>query len=74
MDAKYFTCNYCRFTFTRTVMPEQCPDCGKYAVRPATKEETEEAIARQKEFGKVREKYDNRLRGEAKHFMAKGDD
>lgn len=50
MDAKYFTCNHCRFTFTRTVMPEQCPDCGKHAVRPATKEETEEAIARQEEF------------------------
>ena len=50
MEAKYFTCNHCRFTFTRTVMPEQCPDCGKYAVRSATKEAAEETIARQREF------------------------
>lgn len=31
-------CDKCRFIFSRTSQPEQCPDCGKYAVR-----ETDEA-------------------------------
>ena len=37
-----FCCDHCLFLFSRTVQPEQCPDCGKYRVRPATEEEEEE--------------------------------
>ena len=73
MNAKYYTCNHCRFTFTRTVMPEQCPDCGKYAVRLATREETEETIARQKEYDKEQERYEYKLGSEVKHLSAKGE-
>lgn len=37
-----FTCDNCRFIFQDEREPEQCPDCGKRAVRPATAQETEE--------------------------------
>lgn len=37
-----FACDTCYFLFSRTVEPEQCPECGKYTVRPATEEEQEE--------------------------------
>lgn len=37
-----FTCGNCHFLFSRTVQPEQCPDCGKHRVRPATEEEQRE--------------------------------
>ena len=34
-----FVCEYCHFLFSRIHEPEQCPDCGKYAVRAATEDE-----------------------------------
>lgn len=34
-----FVCDKCRFIFSRTVEPEQCSDCGKYAVRLADEAE-----------------------------------
>lgn len=34
-----FTCEHCHFTFSRTALPEQCPDCGKPVIRQATAEE-----------------------------------
>ena len=34
-----FVCDKCHFIFSRTTEPEQCPDCGKYAVRPADEAE-----------------------------------
>ncbi len=37
------------FIFSRTVEPEQCPDCGKYAVRPANEAEQQEYEQRLKE-------------------------
>jgi len=41
-----YACDNCRFLFSRAAEPEQCPDCGKYAVRPATREERLEYEAR----------------------------
>ena len=37
-----YTCDHCRFTFRRTGVVENCPDCGKPSVREATAKETEE--------------------------------
>jgi len=37
-----FTCDNCGFIFSRSDEAEQCPDCGKFAVRPATEDEQEE--------------------------------
>jgi rubrerythrin len=34
-----YVCDKCRFLFSRVSEQEQCPDCGKIAVRPATEEE-----------------------------------
>ena len=34
-----YACDNCHFLFSRTGETEQCPDCGKYAVREATDEE-----------------------------------
>ena len=41
-----FACDHCYFLFSRVKAPEQCPDCGKYAVRPATEKECAEFEAR----------------------------
>ena len=38
----FFTCNECKYTFEAEQIPEQCPDCGKIAVRKATEKEIEE--------------------------------
>ena len=35
------TCDSCRYTF-KAAVTDQCPDCGKYSVRPATAAEQEE--------------------------------
>ena len=37
-----FVCDKCHFLFSRTKEPEQCPDCGKYAIRPADEAEQNE--------------------------------
>lgn len=37
-----FACDYCHYLFNRDVQPKQCPDCGKYAVRPANETEVTE--------------------------------
>ena len=36
-----FTCDACRYTFAANKNTEQCPDCGKFAVRGASAEEIE---------------------------------
>ncbi len=36
------TCERCLYTFEHPSQPEQCPDCGKYAVRTATSREVAE--------------------------------
>lgn len=45
-----FTCDKCHFLFSRTVQPEQCPDCGKYAVHEANEAERQEYEEHLKEF------------------------
>lgn len=45
-----FTCDNCGFIFSRSEEAEQCPDCGKYEVRPANEEEQEEFATRMAEL------------------------
>ena len=45
-----FVCDKCHFIFNRTAELEQCPDCGKYAVRPANEAERQEYEEHLKEF------------------------
>lgn len=37
-----FACDHCHYLFSLEKEAEQCPDCGKYRVRPATEEEQRE--------------------------------
>lgn len=37
-----FTCENCGFIFSRSEETEQCPDCGKFTVRPADEGEQKE--------------------------------
>lgn len=41
-----FVCDNCGYLFSRTVEPEQCPDCGKSLIRSANEIEQEEFAAR----------------------------
>lgn len=45
-----FVCETCHFLFSRTVEPDQCPSCGKYAVRPAEEGEQQEYAKREREL------------------------
>lgn len=36
------TCERCLYTFESAAHPEQCPDCGKYAIRTASAREIAE--------------------------------
>jgi hypothetical protein len=45
-----FACDKCHFLFSRAKEPEQCPDCGKYAVRLANEAERQEYEEHMKEF------------------------
>lgn len=45
-----FTCDNCSFIFSRNTETEQCPDCGKYMVRPADAAEQDEFTARMAEL------------------------
>lgn len=47
-----FTCDNCGFIFSRREETEQCPDCGKYEVRPANEEEQEEFATRMAELSR----------------------
>lgn len=47
-----FTCDNCGFIFSRSEETEQCPDCGKYEVRPANEEEQEEFATRMAELSR----------------------
>lgn len=42
----YFTCEHCMFQFEHDDDVTQCPDCGKFKVRPSTQSEIEEYIDR----------------------------
>ena len=37
-----YACDHCHFLFFRTSPVQQCPDCGKENIRPATQEEIQE--------------------------------
>ena len=41
-----YACDNCGFLFSRSTEPDQCPDCGKSAVRSANEVEREEFTAR----------------------------
>ena len=45
-----FTCDNCGFIVSRTEEIDQCPDCGKHMVRPASEAEQEEFAARMAEL------------------------
>lgn len=45
-----YACNHCKYLFESNNEVNQCPDCGKYAVRPATKTEIEEYESRDKNW------------------------
>jgi len=45
-----FTCDNCGFIFSRSEETEQCPDCGKYDVRPANDAEQKEFDQRMAEL------------------------
>ena len=45
-----FTCDNCGFIFSRSEETEQCPDCGKYAVRKANEAEKLEYAKNLREF------------------------
>lgn len=47
-----FTCDNCGFIFSRSEETEQCPDCGKYEVRPANEEEQKEFAQRMAELSR----------------------
>ena len=47
-----FTCDNCGFIFSRSEETEQCPDCGKYEVRPASEEEQQEFAQRMAELSR----------------------
>ena len=47
---KYYICESCRFQFVRHGDVEQCPDCGKEAVREASQQEADEFIRIQEEL------------------------
>jgi len=44
-----YACDHCHFLFSRVSPDEQCPDCGKACIRPATQEEIKEFESRKKE-------------------------
>jgi len=37
-----YMCDSCHFLFSRTSPTDQCPDCGKKRIRPATPKEAKE--------------------------------
>ena len=41
-----YACDSCRYLFESEKEIEQCPDCGKFAVRPAVQTEIEEYESR----------------------------
>ena len=39
MSKRIYHCHACRYTYSSAKVPDRCPDCGAYAVRPATEEQ-----------------------------------
>lgn len=44
-ECELYTCMACQYTFESPEMPDQCPDCGKTEVRPATELEQAEYLS-----------------------------
>lgn len=44
-ECELYTCMACQYTFESPEKPDQCPDCGKTDVRPATELEQEEYLS-----------------------------
>lgn len=44
-----YACDNSHFLFSRTIEPEQCPDCGKYTVREADEAEKQKYEERLKQ-------------------------
>ena len=51
-------CDHCYYLFEAPELPEQCPDCGKQAPRPANEQEREEYLSRKKNTSKEAEEWD----------------
>ena len=51
-------CDHCYYLFEAPELPEQCPDCGKQATRPANEQEREEYLSRKKNTSKEAEEWD----------------
>lgn len=45
-----YACDACRYLFESESDDKQCPDCGKFAVRPAVQTEIEEYENRQSDW------------------------
>ena len=43
-------CNHCNYLFESDKLVDQCPDCGKFAVREANEIESEEFSSRVSEW------------------------
>lgn len=50
-------CDHCYYLFEAPELPEQCPDCGKQAVRPANEQEREEYLGRKNGNSKEAEEW-----------------
>ena len=44
-----YVCDACHFLFKRVGEVEQCPDCGKYSIRNANRDEIAEFLSRRPE-------------------------
>lgn len=51
-----YACEACHFLFEKIYDEGRCPDCGKFAVRAATKSEIEEYNSRKTENVKTQKK------------------
>ena len=51
-------CDHCYYLFEAPELPEQCPDCGKQATRPANKQERAEYLSRQTSSQEEAEEWD----------------
>lgn len=45
-----YACEQCKYLFESEDEVKQCPDCGKFAVRPATQTEIDEYNSRESDW------------------------
>ena len=51
-------CDHCYYLFEAPELPEQCPDCGKQATRPANEQERAEYLSWQTSRQEEAEEWD----------------